>query len=275
MSLLVELDGVQLAVQDVGDGPPIVLLHGVTATSEHVVMGSRVLASSGLRVVSYDARGHGRSSAAPAATGYGYPALLQDLVAVLDSAGIDRAILVGASMGGHTALGCALAFPERVAALAVITPAFDPDTRAGSTDNQWHELASALRDTGIDGFLEAYGRLAVTAAWREPVLDEIRRRMALHGDLLAVADALDCSSDSRPFEYFSDLGKITVPVLVVATRDEPDPLHPLQLARRYVATLPSCELLEDDEGQVPLAWQGGRLSRRLADFALSAPGWDD
>ena len=57
----VELDGHRLAGEAMGEGAPIVLLHGVTATRSYVVHGSKVLARSGYRQLSYDARGHGRS----------------------------------------------------------------------------------------------------------------------------------------------------------------------------------------------------------------------
>ena len=68
--LSVQNGDVSLAVEQAGEGIPIVLLHGLTATRRYVVMGSRMLERSGHRVVSYDARGHGRSSAAadPAAS---------------------------------------------------------------------------------------------------------------------------------------------------------------------------------------------------------------
>ena len=65
LSILTD-DGVRLAGEQAGTGPPIVLLHGLTATRRYVVMGSRALERACHRVVAYDARGHGRSTAAPA-----------------------------------------------------------------------------------------------------------------------------------------------------------------------------------------------------------------
>jgi pimeloyl-ACP methyl ester carboxylesterase len=56
----IERDGVSLSVTDEGEGTPVVLLHGLTATRRYVVMGSRSLERSGHRVLAYDARGHGR-----------------------------------------------------------------------------------------------------------------------------------------------------------------------------------------------------------------------
>ena len=58
----VERAGVTLAGEEAGEGIPVVLLHGLTATRRYVVMGSRALERSGHRVISYDARGHGQSS---------------------------------------------------------------------------------------------------------------------------------------------------------------------------------------------------------------------
>src|ERR1700734_1577584 len=84
-------DGVELAGEEFGparpaarpgEGTPIVLLHGLTATRRYVVMGSRTLERSGFRVIGYDARGHGRSAAAPPPAPYDYEDLARDLGAV-------------------------------------------------------------------------------------------------------------------------------------------------------------------------------------------------
>ena len=111
----VERAGVRLSVEEAGEGIPVVLLHGLTATRRYVVMGSRALERSGHRVIAYDARGHGQSTPAPAADAYGYDELAADLAAVLDELEVERAVLAGASMGAHTALRLALDAPERVA----------------------------------------------------------------------------------------------------------------------------------------------------------------
>ena len=106
-------DGGALSAEQAGEGTPVVLLHGLTATRRYVLMGSRALERSGHRVVAYDARGHGRSAPASAPTAYGYPELAGDLRGVLDSAGVERAVLVGASMGAHTVVRFALDHPGR------------------------------------------------------------------------------------------------------------------------------------------------------------------
>ena len=262
---IVERDGVRLAVEEAGppEGAPIVLLHGLTATRRYVVMGSKALERGGFRVTSYDARGHGRSSAAPS---YRYEDLAADLLAVMDACGVERAVLAGASMGSHTLLRVALAAPERVAGIVAITPAFDPSVPPGL--DRWDELAQGLRCDGIEGFVEAYHvEEQVPQAWVETVRTVLRQRMAQHDDLSAVADALQEVPRSQPFATLDELRAIAVPTVVVADRDEADPGHPLAVGEAYAATIPGARLIVEEPGRSPLAWQGGQLSRVIAELA--------
>src|SRR3954465_10962963 len=136
--------------------PPVVLLHGLTATHRYVVMGSKSLQRGGHDVLAYDARGHGASDPAPSPEAYTYEELAGDLLAVLDEAGMERAVLAGASMGAHTAVRVALEHPERVAGLVVVTPAYDPQDWPGDLQ-RWDALSDGLRRGGVDGFVQAYG----------------------------------------------------------------------------------------------------------------------
>src|SRR5262249_3444980 len=158
--------------------------------------------------------------------------------AVLDAARIERALLAGASMGAHTAVAFALAHPDRVSALALITPAYDPATAlAPEVLARWDALADGLAEGGIDGFVAAYDLAALPDAWRATTETVLRQRMAQHEHLDAVADALRVVPRSRPFADFSQLAAIAVPALVVASRDEADPAHPLATGERYACAI--------------------------------------
>lgn len=260
-------DGTQLSGEQAGEGTPIVLLHGLTATRRYVVMGSRLLERSGHRVISYDARGHGRSGPAPSADAYGYDTLARDLEALLDTLGVERATLAGASMGAHTIARFALEHPERVAALALITPAFDPDTHgAEGAYAGWDALARGLRQDGVEGFIAAYDIASVPERWRETVLSVLRQRLGGHLHPLAVADALEAVPRSQPFTSFDQLSEIAAPTLVIPSRDEADPGHPLAVGERYAQAIAGARLLVEEQGRSPLAWQGGQLSRALAEL---------
>ncbi len=264
-------DGVTLAVGDDGEGTPVVLLHGLTASRRYVVMGSRALQRSGHRVVAYDARAHGASTPARGAQAYGYADLCGDLGVVLDELEIERAVLAGVSMGAHTCLRMALERPERVAGVVAITPAFDPVQYADPQRlARWDALADALRDDGVEGFAEVFGLQRIPERWRESVGRALRQRMAVHEHPGALADAIRAVPRSAPFEDLHALERIECPAVVVASRDEADPGHPFEVAARYAELLPEGRLEVEEEGRSPLAWQGGRVSKLIAEVAARA-----
>jgi pimeloyl-ACP methyl ester carboxylesterase len=260
-----------LHVVEAGEGTPVVLLHGLTATNRYVVMGSSALARAGHRVLAYDARGHGRSSPAPQPSAYGYGALAGDLLALLDELGIERALLAGASMGAHTAVRFALARPDRVAALALITPAFDPEAPAGGHElERWDALARGLREGGVEGFVAAYGPPQVPEPMRATAETVLRQRLAAHEHPAAVADALEAVPRSRPFERIEQLRGIAAPTVVVASRDEADPGHPLAVGERWAREIPAAQLVVEEPGpplRSPIAWQGGQLSKVIGELS--------
>jgi len=254
--------------QSAGEGQPIVLCHGLTATRDSVVHGSRALERAGYRTVVYDARGHGESDLAPAGRGYGYPELIDDLEAVVEATASEgRFLLGGHSMGAHTAVGYALRHPRGLAGLVLVGPTYvappGPESLA-----YWDGLADALERGGVEGFVEYVDRQQpIDPAWRDSVLRFTRERMLRHRRLDAVLAALREVPRSRPFAGLEELESIDVPVLVVASHDRVDPGHPYAVAAAYAERLPRAELTSEAEGSSPLAWQGGRLSRAIAAFA--------
>jgi pimeloyl-ACP methyl ester carboxylesterase len=251
----------------VGEGASIVLCHGITATRHSVIHGSRRLERAGLRVVGYDARGHGESDPAPAGAGYGYPELRGDLAAVIaEQAGGGPVLLAGHSMGAHTAVGFALEHPDVVAGLVAIGPAYDGEIGEGSL-RYWDGLAAALEQDGIDGFLAYIDRVqGIDPRWRDSVLRFTRERMERHRHPEAIVAALREVPRSRPFGPLAELERLAVPTLVVASHDAADPGHPYAVAEAYAARIPGARLISEPEGQSPLAWQGGRLSREIETF---------
>src|SRR5918992_4259349 len=102
----------RLDTAQLGGGPPVVLLHGLSATKRYVVHRSKALPRAGYRIVMYDARGHGESAAPDDPDAYEYSDLVEDLRSVLDQFSLDRVMLAGVSMGAHTAVRFALESPE-------------------------------------------------------------------------------------------------------------------------------------------------------------------
>ena len=265
MDLSIDADGVTLSGTEGGEGTPVVLLHGLTATRRYVVMGSRALERSGHRVIAYDARAHGRSDGGD---DYSYERLANDLLAVLDDRGVERAVLAGASMGAHTLTKFALEHPERVAALVIMTPAYSPEREPGL--ERWDRLADGLRRGGVEGFVEAYGTPRVPEKWHETIFRVLQQRLSAHEHPEALADALSAVPRSRPFEDWAELEAIDAPTVVVASRDEVDPEHPFAVGERYAQAIPGARLVSEDEGASPLAWQGAQVSKVIAEAADAA-----
>jgi pimeloyl-ACP methyl ester carboxylesterase len=75
---------------------------------------------------------------------------------------------------------------------------------------------------------------------------------------------------SRPFPDLDALADVAAPTVVVASRDDADPGHPLAVGEEYARLIPGARLVVEDEGSSPLAWQGGRLSKVIAELAAGA-----
>ncbi|MFT4034399.1 MAG: alpha/beta fold hydrolase [Patulibacter sp.] len=272
--LCIAADRLTLSATQAGSGPAaLVMLHGLTATREYTVMGSRHLERVGIANVAYDARGHGRSNPSPdgGAGGYTYARLADDLGAVVDAtAGDRRVVLLGISMGAHTAVRYAIDRPERVAGLVLITPAHLPGIGMGDR-SPWDRLAAALRGPDpIDAFVRASQLELLPEALRASVGAAIRQRLGRHEQLSAVADALQGVPRSSPFDDLAELATIQSPSIVVGSRDAVDPSHPLAVAERWAAVLPNARLEVEADGKSPLAWQGGRLARFAEELVACA-----
>jgi len=252
-----------------GEGPPIVLCHGMTATRRYVVHGSRALERAGHSVVTYDARGHGESDPAPPGQGYGYPEQVADLEEVVATAvGPGRFVLGGHSLGAHTTIAYALRHPQRLSGVVVVGPTYTGEPASQQTLAYWNDLATALEEGGVDAFVDYIDRnQAVEPGRRDAVRRFTRERIERsEANFGALADVLREVPGARPFERLEQLESIAVPALVVGSNDAADPGHPLHVAEAYASRMPQAKLIVEPEGEPPLAWQGGKLSREIAAF---------
>jgi len=115
-------DGVEIAFIDEGPegGDPVLLIHGFASNVATNWVGPgwvEVLTAAGYRVVAYDNRGHGKSAKLYATEDYGAPVMAEDARRLLDHLKIERADVLGYSMGARIAAFLALAHPGRVRSL--------------------------------------------------------------------------------------------------------------------------------------------------------------
>ncbi len=147
-----ENNGVTIQYEDKGEGIPLLLIHGHTL--DHRVFSPLVepWIDQGFRMIMPDLRGHGRSSRP--SCGYHWSHHAADIAGVLTEAGIDRATVVGFSVGGGIALEMALTIPERVKNLALMAPVM-PDRRfEAEFMANLKEVAAVIRKDGVASAME-------------------------------------------------------------------------------------------------------------------------
>jgi pimeloyl-ACP methyl ester carboxylesterase len=136
-------DGVTLAVQDEGAGPPVLLLHGFPDSHRLWRRQVPALTAAGLRVIAPDQRGFGESDRPVAVAEYGVARAVADALAVLDALGLERAHVVGHDWGAGVAWALAAFAPERVDHLVAMSVGH-PNALASPTMEQrekaWYQL---------------------------------------------------------------------------------------------------------------------------------------
>jgi 3-oxoadipate enol-lactonase len=189
------------------------------------------------RVVTYDTRGHGNSPAPPGP--YTLDDLVDDLVALLDEVGAQRAHVAGLSLGGMTAMRLAAREPQRVDRLALLCTSAKPDPQP------FLDRAAAVRSGGT-------APLAPTVAsrWLTPPY------AAEHPDLVAKLESMIATSDDDGYaaccevvaglDLREDCARITAPTLVVSGRD--DPALPPEHQQLIADAIPGAELLTVSPG---------------------------
>lgn len=115
----VEANGASIAFQQWGEGPDVVLLHGLATNRAFWFTGhAPALVNAGFRVTIFDLRGHGYSTMSE--TGYSATAMANDLLAVMDALAIRQAHIIGHSYGGGVALELGVQHPNRVTTLTLL-----------------------------------------------------------------------------------------------------------------------------------------------------------
>lgn len=143
-------DGVRLHYADVGSGPAVFFHTGGGGDGTMWQTAGYLDALPGRRHLLYDHRGHGGSDQPVSVEAHQFDEYIADVIAVMDSAGIDRAAMVGYSDGARLIYGLAARHPERVAAIVGIGGVAHPS----DTDDWRRSLAAEVRRIGLRGYVE-------------------------------------------------------------------------------------------------------------------------
>lgn len=261
----------RLLVVDEGSGPPIVLLHaGIADIRSWDTMVPELIAA-GYRTVRYDQRGVGGSTTDPVEF-----SRIDDLLAVLDAAGVGKAALVGNSLGGMLAFDTAIVAPERVVAIVGVGAGLggfevEPTDQIRALDAEESRLEAAVpRDPAAIADFDV--RVWVDGPGQPPTrVPAAIRDLVYEMDLLdperhqGEARRLDPSANER-------LGDLRCPVLAVAGElDIPDVV---QTARHLQADAPNARaLIWPDVAHMIGMEQPERLAAAIVEFLAPLERW--
>jgi 3-oxoadipate enol-lactonase/4-carboxymuconolactone decarboxylase len=244
------------------DAPPLVLLNSIGSTTE---MWTPVLAPliEQFRVIRIDTRGHGDSPPSPAGASVTIADLADDVLATLDSLGLERVALAGLSLGGMVAMSMAVHHPSRVSRVALLCTS----AQLGPA-RLWQDRAAAVRADGMASIADA-----VVARWLTPGL--AARDASLVAELRSMVTSIDaesyaqCSLAIAAMDQRADLARVAAPTLVIGGAD--DPATPPEHQQAIATAVPGSRLeIIDDAAHVITYEQPARVAALLLDHFRGA-----
>ena len=266
-----QVNGINLYYEEQGSGEPLLLIMGLGAHSLLWIMQRPALAQR-YRVISFDNRGSGRSEVPPGP--YSTRQMADDAAGLLDHLGIERAHVIGWSMGGMIAQQLALNHPQRVGRLVLLASL----AKARAYSLPWLAFGEQARERGLDraGLLLWAMPWSYTPAFMtQPAMVEFALNQALADPFPITAEgfagqAAACREHTTS-DLIDQLPRITAPTLVLVGAE--DILTPPEYSREMAQRIPGARLqiLERGGHGMPLEYAQAVNEALLAFLAERAP----
>jgi 3-oxoadipate enol-lactonase len=239
------------------DAPPVLLAHGILA--DHRIwdgVAQRLVPR--FRVLRYDLRGHGASSAPPPP--YTLEQLADDVPALLDALGIAKAHFIGTSLGGMLGQQVGIRHGGRLLSLTLANTA-----AVQGAPQAWADRAALARESGVAALAEPTLQRWFTPAFLQDATEEVARVRAILCET-SVDGFVGCAEAVRKLAQLELLPRIKVPTLVIAGSE--DKGTPPELGRQIADAIPGARL-----AMLPAAHQAAvEVPQAFADAWLAFAG---
>ena len=245
-----------------GSGEEVVLLSAGLGGAAAFWAPQRAALEQRFRVLGFDQRGTGRN-AEPLPEGYTIGHMADDVIQVMDAAGVSRVHFLGHALGGLVGLDLARRFPERVGKLVLVNAWAKVDRHS---ERCFDIRIGILHSQGPAAYVAAQPLFLHTAPYMSAHYEKISAEVA-HGTahFQGAGNLLKRIGALRGFDARADLARITAPTLVAASRD--DLLVPYTASEALAAGLPHAELWITPEGGHAFSVEQPELfNAKLLDF---------
>lgn len=258
-------DTVTLEYSEAGKGTPVVLLHGFPLCAAIWHEQQRRL-SDRYRVITPDLRGHGRS---PVPSGvYEMDLLARDVLALLDSLDISKAVIMGHSMGGYVTLAACKHAPERFLALGLIASQAGADTEEGRQGR--YKMADKVAAEGSKVVVEAMipKLFAADLPADAPIIEQVRQMIlsTQPAGIIGSLKGMALRPDSGPL-----LANLNIPVLLLA--GDKDQIIPPEKAKAIASAIRTATLTTlANAGHMPMLELPEETTTAIRNFVSAVVG---
>ena len=247
MNQVITRDGTQLYVKEWGSGRPVILMHGWPLSADSWDDQAMAIADAGMRAISYDRRGFGRSG--QPCTGYDYDTLSDDLAEVMKACDVSDAAIVGFSMGGgevarylsrHKGKGV-----KQAALVASIVPFMlkTKDNPKGTSQAIFDGVGAKIKTDRAHFFAGFFKDFYGRSGKKKSVSDEVLDLSCATAMMAGLKPTLACALAFSQTDFRPDLSAFTIPTLIIhGTADKTVPID--ASARAAAKAIAQSKLIE-------------------------------
>ena len=249
MPYLTTKDNVNLYYKDWGQGRPVIMAHGWPLSADSFDDLSMAIADNGMRAISYDRRGFGRSDQPKG--GYDYDTLANDMASVIDATGANDVTLLGFSMGGGEVARYMSRFQAKNVKQAILISSILPyllktnDNPDGVDPDVFTTMAAGIKEDRAKfwpGFFKDFFGISLIS---HPVSDEVVAAACMTSMSAGLLPTLACANAFSSTDFRPDLAAFKVPTLII--HGEADKTVPIDASSRRTAPgIPHAKFIEYD-----------------------------